>query len=120
MIGISSISSLLTFSSGMSEYLVTDMSLLNSFNSSYTIFIDTKIDPILDYVDPRLCQFDHASDRCGLTIDHLRDATHYATEIPAMRRLCDRLPVDTVFIDHAPDVNVVDSSRMVHLEQQMA
>ncbi|RJS71105.1 Nif3-like dinuclear metal center hexameric protein [ANME-2 cluster archaeon] len=47
----------------------------------------------------------------------LIDATHYATEIPAMRRLCDRLPVDTVFIDHAPDVNVVDSSRMVHLEQ---
>lgn len=50
----------------------------------------------------------------------LIDATHYATEVPAMRRLCDRLPVDTVdtvFIDHVPDVRVVDSTRMVHLEQ---
>ena len=40
----------------------------------------------------------------------LIDATHYATEIPAMRELCSRLPVDSVFIDHVPDVRVVDRS----------
>jgi len=40
----------------------------------------------------------------------LIDATHYATEIPAMKRLCGRLPVDTVFIDHVPDVKWVDST----------
>lgn len=43
----------------------------------------------------------------------LIDATHYATEIPAMKRLCERLPVDTVFIDHVPDVRWVDSTIIV-------
>lgn len=42
----------------------------------------------------------------------LIDATHYATENPAMQRLCDRLPVESVFIEHAPDVQVVDNTRM--------
>ena len=47
----------------------------------------------------------------------LIDATHYATENPAMQRLCDRLPVESVFIDHIPEVKVVDNTRMVHLDQ---
>ncbi|HIH44713.1 MAG TPA: Nif3-like dinuclear metal center hexameric protein [Candidatus Methanoperedenaceae archaeon] len=34
----------------------------------------------------------------------LVDATHYATECPAMRRLCERLPVDSVFIEHDPGI----------------
>ncbi len=29
----------------------------------------------------------------------LFDATHYATEAPAMKRLCERLPIDSVFIE---------------------
>ena len=36
----------------------------------------------------------------------LIDATHYATENPAMKRLCEMLPVESVFIDHDPDVSV--------------
>lgn len=36
----------------------------------------------------------------------LFDATHYATEAPAMMRLCERLPVESVFIDDRPDVRV--------------
>jgi len=46
----------------------------------------------------------------------LIDATHYATEIPAMKRLCERLSVDTVFIDHVPDVKWVDGTIRVHPE----
>ena len=47
----------------------------------------------------------------------LIDATHYATEIPAMKRLCDRLPIDTVFIDHVPDVSVVNTTHVPHSGQ---
>ncbi len=36
----------------------------------------------------------------------LFDATHYATEAPSMRILCDRLPVESVFIEDKPDVKV--------------
>lgn len=36
----------------------------------------------------------------------LFDATHYATEAPAMRKLCERLPVESVFIEDRPDVKV--------------
>ena len=36
----------------------------------------------------------------------LFDATHYATENPAMERLCGRLPVDAVFIEDKPLVNL--------------
>lgn len=36
----------------------------------------------------------------------LFDATHYATEAPAMRKLCERLPVESVFIEDRPDVRV--------------
>ncbi|VVB86980.1 GTP cyclohydrolase 1 type 2 [uncultured archaeon] len=32
----------------------------------------------------------------------LFDATHYATEAPAMKRLCRRLPVESVFIEDKP------------------
>ncbi len=35
------------------------------------------------------------------------DATHYATEAPAMKRLCDRLPVESVFIDDKPQLRVL-------------
>ncbi|MCX9014907.1 MAG: Nif3-like dinuclear metal center hexameric protein [Candidatus Methanoperedens sp.] len=35
----------------------------------------------------------------------LFDATHYATENPAMEKLCGRLPVDAVFIEDKPLVN---------------
>ncbi|MCX9025325.1 MAG: Nif3-like dinuclear metal center hexameric protein [Candidatus Methanoperedens sp.] len=34
----------------------------------------------------------------------LFDATHYATEAPAMKRLCERLPVESVYIDDKPAV----------------
>ncbi len=36
----------------------------------------------------------------------LFDATHYATEAPAMKRLCERLPIEVVFIEDKPAVNV--------------
>jgi dinuclear metal center YbgI/SA1388 family protein len=36
----------------------------------------------------------------------LFDATHYATEAPAMRKLCHKLPVGTVFIEDKPEVKV--------------
>ncbi len=49
----------------------------------------------------------------------LIDATHYATENPAMQRLCDRLPVESVFIEHAPDVQVVDNTRMARIDQMV-
>lgn len=34
------------------------------------------------------------------------DATHYATEAPAMKRLCERLPIESVFIEDKPAVKV--------------
>ncbi|MFZ3385208.1 MAG: Nif3-like dinuclear metal center hexameric protein [Candidatus Methanoperedens sp.] len=34
----------------------------------------------------------------------LFDATHYATEAPAMRKLCDRLPEGSVFIEDKPKI----------------
>ncbi len=34
----------------------------------------------------------------------LFDATHYATEAPAMERLCERLPVESVFIEDKPAI----------------
>ncbi len=37
----------------------------------------------------------------------LFDATHYATEAPAMKRLCERLPVESVFIDDKPQLRVL-------------
>ncbi|MCK4937465.1 MAG: Nif3-like dinuclear metal center hexameric protein [Methanosarcinales archaeon] len=37
----------------------------------------------------------------------LIDATHYATENPAMRALARRLPVESVFIDNGPQVHVI-------------
>lgn len=36
----------------------------------------------------------------------LIDATHYATEAHAMRILCERLPIESVFIEDKPDVRV--------------
>jgi putative NIF3 family GTP cyclohydrolase 1 type 2 len=36
----------------------------------------------------------------------LFDATHYATEAPAMKKLCERLPVESVFIEDKPVVKV--------------
>ncbi len=36
----------------------------------------------------------------------LFDATHYATEAPAMKRLCERLPIESVFIEDKPAVKV--------------
>lgn len=36
----------------------------------------------------------------------LFDATHYATEAPAMKKLCERLPVESVFIEDRPGVRV--------------
>ncbi|MFU8766411.1 MAG: Nif3-like dinuclear metal center hexameric protein [Candidatus Methanoperedens sp.] len=35
----------------------------------------------------------------------LFDATHYATENPAMERLCKRLPLEAVFIEDKPEIN---------------
>lgn len=37
----------------------------------------------------------------------LIDATHYATENPAMKKLSERLPVESVFIDTRPPVRVI-------------
>lgn len=37
----------------------------------------------------------------------LFDATHYATEAPAMERLCARLPVEAVYIEDRPSVNIL-------------
>ncbi len=37
----------------------------------------------------------------------LIDATHYATENPAMQALAGRLPVESVFIDNKPQVHVI-------------
>ncbi|MBU4373276.1 MAG: Nif3-like dinuclear metal center hexameric protein [Euryarchaeota archaeon] len=36
----------------------------------------------------------------------LFDATHYATEAPAMKRLCKRLPIESFFIEDKPAVKV--------------
>ena len=36
----------------------------------------------------------------------LFDATHYATEAPAMKRLCEQLPIESVFIEDKPAVRV--------------
>lgn len=37
----------------------------------------------------------------------LFDATHYATEAPAMKKLCKRLPEEAVFIEDKPDVRIL-------------
>ncbi len=37
----------------------------------------------------------------------LFDATHYATEAPAMKRLCERLPIESVFIEDKPVVRIL-------------
>lgn len=37
----------------------------------------------------------------------LFDATHYATEAPAMRELCGRLPVESIFIEDKPALRVL-------------
>ncbi len=37
----------------------------------------------------------------------LFDATHYATEAPAMKRLCERLPVESVFIEDKPEMRIL-------------
>jgi len=42
----------------------------------------------------------YAEDLC------LFDASHYATEAPAMKRLCERLPVKSVFIEDKPAVRL--------------
>jgi dinuclear metal center YbgI/SA1388 family protein len=36
----------------------------------------------------------------------LFDATHYATEAPSMRKICERLPVESVFIEDKPDIRL--------------
>ena len=36
----------------------------------------------------------------------LFDATHYATEAPSMRKMCERLPVESFFIEDKPDIRV--------------
>lgn len=36
----------------------------------------------------------------------LFDASHYATEAPAMKRLCGRLPLESVFIEDKPEVRI--------------
>ncbi len=36
----------------------------------------------------------------------LFDATHYSTEAPSMRKICERLPVESVFIEDKPDLRV--------------
>ncbi len=46
----------------------------------------------------------YAGDLC------LFDATHYATEAPAMEGLCERLPVESVFIGDKTPVRIQDSS----------
>lgn len=40
---------------------------------------------------------------------YLFDATHYATEAPAMEKLCERLPVESVFIEDKPEVRIYGS-----------
>lgn len=45
------------------------------------------------YAEGRICLF---------------DATHYATEAPAMKRLCERLPEGSIFIEDKPGVNLED------------
>lgn len=40
----------------------------------------------------------YAADLC------LFDASHYATEAPAMKRLCERLPVKSIYIEDKPEV----------------
>ncbi len=42
----------------------------------------------------------YAGDLC------LFDASHYATEAPAMKQLCKRLPVRSVFIEDKPDIRL--------------
>ncbi len=42
----------------------------------------------------------------------LFDATHYATEAPAMERLCGRLPIESIFIDDKPPVRVHEAFRI--------
>jgi putative NIF3 family GTP cyclohydrolase 1 type 2 len=37
----------------------------------------------------------------------LIDATHYATEAPAMRKLCERLPDVSVFIEDRPEIFLI-------------
>lgn len=37
----------------------------------------------------------------------LFDATHYATEAPAMRKLCKQLPLRCVFIEHQPTIRII-------------
>ena len=37
----------------------------------------------------------------------LFDATHYATEAPAMKRLCERLPIEAVFIEDKPVIGIL-------------
>ncbi|MDO8726730.1 MAG: Nif3-like dinuclear metal center hexameric protein [Candidatus Methanoperedens sp.] len=46
----------------------------------------------------------YAGDLC------LFDATHYATEAPAMKRLCERLPVKSVFIGDKPTVRLENTN----------
>ena len=46
----------------------------------------------------------YAGDLC------LFDASHYATEAPAMKRLCERLPVKSVFIGDKPAVRLEDTN----------
>ena len=41
------------------------------------------------YAEGRICLF---------------DASHYATEAPAMKKLCERLPVKSIFIEDKPGV----------------
>jgi dinuclear metal center YbgI/SA1388 family protein len=45
------------------------------------------------YAGGRICQF---------------DASHYATEAPAMKQLCERLPVVSIFIEDKPGVILAD------------
>lgn len=40
----------------------------------------------------------------------LFDATHYATEAPAMESLCERLPLESIFIDDKPKVRLEDAN----------
>lgn len=42
----------------------------------------------------------------------LFDATHYATEAPAMKRLCERLPIESVFIEDKPVISSINRNAM--------
>ncbi len=42
----------------------------------------------------------------------LFDATHYATEAPAMKRLCERLPVESVYIEDKPSVKLETADKI--------